>query len=354
MELAMIKPELNSLFNFPVCYHPTTVIFIDDEPAFLEILSAKLADRLSVLCFNEPALALDFAKTQHNYSPFRERCWNNDGNDQPLLNFETIRNEIYNKDRFNEILVNVTDYDMPYINGIEVAKTMEFKSDIPRYAHIFLTGKASNDFKEMVKNRDFIGKDDPDFIEHLLTLIDDKAIILFSNYSHEVALKLSRDPEERTVVLFDGNFSEVLNSYLKDNNICEFYLFDKQGSYIMLDANASPSWLFVRNEIGMENSIRLAKKHGAPQNIIDALESRNFLLSLYEDEDVKKLRKINWDDYLLPAQRFESNDKYFDVIGDLKSETQPVYYYAYSKHFPDHGINKVDLLSYNDFLNASE
>lgn len=70
----MIKPELNPLFNFPVCFHPTTVIFIDDEPAFLEILSAQLADRLAVQCFNEPSVALDYTRTKHHFSPFRERC----------------------------------------------------------------------------------------------------------------------------------------------------------------------------------------------------------------------------------------------------------------------------------------
>lgn len=258
---------------------------------------------------------------------------------------------MYNTKRFNEILINVTDYDMPEINGIEVTKTMEFNADTLRYAHIFLTGKASNDFKQMVKNKDYIGKDDAQFIDHLLQLIEEKAIVLFSNYSYEVALKLARDPDEKAVVLLDGNFCSVFNSYLNDHNICEFYLFDKQGSYVMLDADSNPSWFFVRNETGMENSIRFAKERHAPQEVLDALESRKLLLSLYDKTDINTQTDINWDDYLLPSKRFESDGAYFESYPDLMRYAPTIYYYAHSNSYGGKGVERSSLLSYRDFLN---
>ena len=61
---------------------------------------------------------------------------------------------------------------MPHINGIELTKTMEFKPDIPRYSHIFLTGKISDDFMKKVKDKDYIGKDDPNVINTLLSKIE--------------------------------------------------------------------------------------------------------------------------------------------------------------------------------------
>lgn len=350
----MIKPELNPLFNFPACFHPTTIISIDDDPAFLDTLSDQLADKLALLCFTEPQAALEYTKKKHNYLPFKERCFLNDTNGKLSFDFEAIRNEIYNKDRFKEILINVTDYDMPHISGIEVTKKMEFKDSMPRYAHIFLTGKVSNDFKKMVKNKDYIGKDDPNFLNHLLQLIEEKTTILLSNYSHEVALILSKEENEKPTVLFDGNFSSLFNQFLDENNICEFYLFDRQGSYLMLDEDANLSWLFIRNEQGMQNSIKLAKEKQAPQSVIDALLSKKYLLSLYENTDIDSCSNINWDDFLIPAESFESNGYYLDFFSHTKQIKNPIYYYAYTKHFPTNSINQEKIMSYYEFLNQQE
>ena len=164
----MISLNLNGMFNFPVCYHPTTVLSVDDDPAFLEILSAQLADKIPLLCFDDPKTALDYTKNHHSYVPFKERCFKKNSEEQERFDLKAIRNEIYNKDRFKEIYINVTDYDMPHINGIELTKTMEFKSEVPRYSHIFLTGKISEDFKNKINNTDYIAKDDPDFINKLI------------------------------------------------------------------------------------------------------------------------------------------------------------------------------------------
>ncbi len=350
----MIKPENNPLFNFPVCYHPTTVISIDDDPAFLDMLSDQLADKIALLCFNEPQKALDYTKKKHNYLPFKERCFKNGSGSTDEFDFNAIRNEIYNNDRFKEIFINVTDYDMPLINGIEVTKTMEFREDIPRYSHIFLTGKVSNDFKELAKNKDYIGKDDPDFLNNLLNLIQQKLVILLSNYSLEVAITLSKDPNEKTTVLFDGNFAPIFNNYVKENNIVEFYIFDKQGSYIMLDEDANLSWLFVRNEQGMQNSIDFAKQNNAPQSVIEALESKQYILSLYEKNDIDSCDEINWDYFLLPAEKFDSDNKYLHLFSHTKQVKNPVYYYAYTNKFPAGHFTKEKILSYYDFLSEQE
>lgn len=350
----MISPKLDAMFNFPVCFHPTTILSVDDDVAFLEILSAQLSDTLALLCFNEPQKAIDHTKNHHNYLPFRERCFKEGTTEQEQIDLKAIREEIYNKNRFNEVYINVTDYDMPHINGIDLTKTMEFKPEIPRYSHIFLTGKISDDFKRKIHNEDYIGKDDPNYIEHLLAVIEKRALSIFQMYSHEVVRALSRDLKEKPTVLFDGNFTAIFNDYIVNNNICEFYLFDRQGSFMLLDKDTDFSWLFVRNDKGILNSIELAKEFGAPQNVIDALESKKFILSLYEREDFESRNKIDWDKYLLPASEFISNDTYLRFWRDLNEEPAPKYYYAFTKDFPENGIDKDKVLSYNQFLDEQE
>ena len=353
-DFAMLTPKLNAMFNFPVCYHPTTILSVDDEPEFLEILSAQVADALVLLCFNNPEEAMTYTKNHHHYLPFRERCFSSDAIEKNKIDIQTIRNEVYNNDRFKEIYINVTDYDMPHIDGVELTKTMEFKAEIPRYSHIFLSGKISEDFKKKIKNTDYIGKDDPDFIEKLYAAIKKRALTIFQMYSHELARTLARDANEKPAILFDGHFCSIFNQILIENDICEFYLYDRQGSFLMLDEDANLSWLFIRNEQGIHNAIEIAKQFGAPQDIIKMLESKEYILTLYEQEDLSSKKNIDWNDYVKAAKTFVSNDDYLKFWRDLKPSSSPTYYYCYTKHFPNHNIQQSQIISYGDFLDAQE
>ena len=353
----------DSMFIMPVCYHPTTILIVDDDKSFLDMLRIELSDKVSIVCFNQPQKALEYIKDNHRYFPFTERCLIQKGNDTEL-NFNAIRNEPYNADRFKIIFINSTDYDMPGIDGVELIHSMEFPKEVSQYSHIIVTGKISDGFKEKLAhlglNTEYISKDDPELISKLLDLIKKRSCKIFQWYSYAPARILSNNPNERTSFLFDGNFAPVLNSHIKDNNICEFYLFDKQGSYLFLSETADLSWLFVRNDIGIENTIKLATNYGAPKSVIDALKSKEVILSLYEKEDFEVRKNINWSEYLLPAKVFESDDKYLSFFPNLISESQKKqhlptkYYYAFSNHFPDNGIDKSRILSYQKFLESEE
>lgn len=342
-------------FVLPACYHPTTLICVDDEIDFLKILSVELSEKIAIIFFDSPEKAISFIKTQHQCFPFTERCLVKNGNEIELKSM-AIRNEIINKDRFRLIVIFVTDYDMPDTDGVELIRSMEFPQEISENSHIILSGKISDGFKEKLSNlnlsTEYIGKDDPDYINKLIKLVEKRSAKIFQWYSYSVARLLSRNQHEKTTTLLDGNFATIFNAHIKDNNICEFYLFDKQGSYLFLDDKANLSWLFVRNELGVANSIAIAEQYGAPESVINALRDKKMILSLYEKEDFELRKNINWDDYLLPATIFESDDKYLSLYPDLiPSEGSSIkYYYAFSKDFPEHGIDVSNILSYRDFL----
>jgi len=355
----MLTAKKDSLFILPVCYHPTTVLSIDDDTDFLKILSASVSDKLSLLCFNEPEKAIEYTKNQHHFYPFIERCLITD-NDTTTFQISAIRDEIYNENRFKEIAITVTDYDMPHKNGIDLIKTMTFQPEVSQFAHIILTGKISTEFKEKLVGlglaSDYIGKDDPQFIHKLLDQVETRLSRVFQWYSYMPARLLSRNKNEKTTVLFDGDFAELFNGYIKDHQICEFYLFDKQGSYLFLDQNATPSWLFIRNDVGVQNTIKLAEQFGAPQSIIDDLRSKKFILSLYELSDFEKRKNIEWDKYVLPATVFNPRGDFLNFFSDLMPESAegkkipPSYYYAFSNEFPENDIDKNKILSYEQFL----
>lgn len=350
------------LFIMPVCYHPTTVLAVDDDVLFLKNLAIEFSEKQALLCFDKPNEAMKYVKEKHHYLPFTTRCLIEENN-KVILNFMAIRNEIYNDNRFKEIIISVTDYDMPHTTGIELIKNMEFPHEVSQYAHIILTGKISAEFKEKIASismqKEYIGKGDPRYIDKLLALIAKRLAKIYQWYSYSPARILSRNNDEKTTSLFDGNFANIFNLYIKENNVCEFYLFDKQGSYLFLDDNANLSWLFIRNETGIENTIQLAKKYRAPPSTIEAIKSKQFILSLYEKEDFENKKNIVWDKYLLPANVFETNAKYLSFFPNLIAEPaerqpNPKYYYAFTKNFPDNGIEKDKILTYQTFLREIE
>jgi CheY-like chemotaxis protein len=348
----------DSMFVMPICYHPTTILSVDDDVSFLKNLAFKVSDKVLLLCFNSPEEAMEYTKNKHHYFPVLSRCYDNKNIDS-AFNLKLIRNEIFNPDRFKEITINVTDYDMPHTSGLELIKTMEFPPEVSQYTHIILTGKISTNFKdklaEMQLSTEYIGKEDPDFVNKLLSLIQKRLCKIFQWTSYGPARQLSRDMDEKTTCLLDGNFAPLVNQYIKENNICELYLFDKQGSYLFLDDKANLSWLFVRNDQGIENTIKLAAYYNAPEYVIRALKDKKAILSLYEKDDFENKKNINWDSYLLPATILESDDTYLSFFKGLTPNENGKtgltrYYYAFSKEFPEHGLDTNKILSYRQFL----
>lgn len=463
----------------PVCYHPTTVLVVDDERQFLNTLKTGVSDHLSLLCFDNPDAALEYIKNSRDIQvPFAARLHfsgktdtqncgfarmldksvqdmihpcpkgtyiepstvqEQSAKDNPLkihktvkdfsysqyiltegsfyyynhsnefewitsdpmmlkqlntafqqeikslsdvelakitdithhrrpdklsFSFRETRNEPFNKKRFGEIILVSTDYDMPGKDGIEFIKAAVFPGVTLEHITIILTGKISDEFKQKLKTlalpTEYIGKKDPERFKKFLQTVEEKTSRVFQECSYKALTVLSQDEKEDACFVYDKKFGEIFSAYLQKNNICEIYLFDRQGSYLFLDDHANLSWFIIRTEKGMENSIQKAIKHNAPQEVIDALKTRKFVLSLYEEDDFSKFRgqEINWSKYLHPALSFDSKINHKKVLAneanDSRSDNKSKkFYYAFINDFPDSGIDKSKILSYRKFLNEA-
>ncbi|MEI6095466.1 MAG: hypothetical protein WCR08_08425 [Gammaproteobacteria bacterium] len=464
-----------SFFVMPVCYHPTTVLAVDDERQFLDALKLKVSDHLSLMCFDNPEEALEYIKSSRELQvPFAARLhysgkhdtkecgfarmldsavqdiihpypkglsqpkeqsayylsenspeirdtvrdfkhsqyiltevsfyYYNHSNElewvtsDPVMlkqlnnafqqeidnlssvqlaniiditnhrrpeklgfSFRGIRQEPYNRNRFGEIILVSTDYDMPGKNGIEFIKAATFSGITLEHITIILTGKISDEFKQKLNTlslpTEYIGKNDPERIQKLLKMVEEKTSRIFQECSYKALTILSQDSKEDACFTYDKEFGKIFTSYIKENNICEMYLFDRQGSYLFLDENANLSWFIIRSEKGMENSIQKSIEHGAPKQVIDVLKTKQFVLSLYEDDDFSIFRGkvIDWSKYIHPASVFESrinNQKVLEIkTDDNDSSNKPKkFYYAFIKGFPEIDIDKGKILSYKEFL----
>ncbi len=340
----------DEFFIMPVCYHPTTVLLVDDDVHFAENLALNLDNKLSILTFNDPTAAINYVQNGPHHLLFNTRCLENNRS----LNFPAIRNEIYNTNRFKVMLINIIDYDMPQKNGIEMIHTMKFPPEIEYNTYIMLTGIIKSQLDDRIKGskiaNSLISKGDPGYVDKLLEMIKEKSELIFQWCAYPIVQNFATDPVENATLLFDKHLAPILEKHILEHQICEFYLYDRQGGYLLLDKDANLSWLFIRSEWGIENTIKLAMAHHAPASVIQALKNREVILSLYEKEDLDRLNKINWDDYLLPATEYVGDNYYLTRFG-IPATVK--YYFAYTNELPQNAIDRKRILSYQTFLDEN-
>ena len=335
------------LCNIPGVFYPTTILSVDDDQVAIDAVIAALAGYYKTISFLDSNKALDFL-TDKTGKFFRGRAISNKI-DEGVLGF---RKEAYNDKRFDDVLIAIIDYDMPEQSGFDVWQNVGLNDYYQSHEHsyILFTAKKYSDFQEELANeavgKNFISKFDPNHPKYLIEAINKLSTGMFQRVGHGIANILNHDESEKTSFLNDGNFLSILNPYLQEHDICEGYLFDKQGSLMFLDNKANLSWLFVRNEQGVQNSIERARTYGAPDSVIASLKSKEMILSLYEKEDFESRKSIDWDKYLLKASVFKDEGKKLEIFEHRPSD----YYYAFTDIFPEHGIDKDKILSYDDFL----
>lgn len=336
------------LCNIPGFFYPTTVLLVDDDPGALEAISSDLMSHYKTISFLDAEDAIQYL-TNKSTAFFQGHALS-DNLSHDILAF---RREVYNSKRFQDVLISVIDYEMPNKTGFDVWKNVTLNDYQHQHEHsyILLTAKRYVDFEEELAKesigKNFISKFDPNYSKYLLERINHLSADMFLSISHGIANSLVRHSEEKTSFLNDGNFLPTLNSYLNEQDICEGYLFDRQGSLMLLDKEAKLHWLFVRNDKGVERSIQQARHYGAPNTVIQRLESKKVILSLYEKEDFESRDYIDWDSYLLDASLFKDENKSLSVFNHVPSD----YYYAFTDNLPNHGIDEHKICSYQSFLN---
>lgn len=338
----------DTFFILPACYHPTTVVMVDDDPNFLKSVALQLDDKLAILPFTSVDDVLHFINNKYKERLFSTRCFHNK---QPDI--MALRKELYNPHRFQEIIVTTLDYDMPNKNGLELMNTMQLPPEVHANSFVMLTGNLSSpDDPRLhgysISERSFISKADPDCISKLMSIIQVKNEIVFQWASYELAQSLAQNPQENNLFLFDKNCLPLLDHHIAQRKICEIYLFDSQGSFLFLDKNGQLSWMIVRNEQGIKNTLQLATAFNAPQSVLRAIESRKMILSLYEKADFERIQPTQWDNYLLPATVLTTSTEY---LGKFRLSEPPTYYYAFTDDFPNHGIETPKILTYQAYLN---
>lgn len=293
-------------FQIPPLYFPTTVVFVDDSMDFLSNLSLQLSPSLAFRLFDSPADALqilnatDSSRTQ--LGDIFSRYHRTD--DLPLthhvidVNLDKVHREIYNEQRFKQISVAVVDYDMPSINGLEFCRRISN----PNIKKVLLTGKADAEiavqaFNEGLIDR-FILKQAPDAIGKLNQAIAELQRTYFHQTERMLADVLSIG---KHAFLRDQKFAEQFSRLCDRLKIVEFYLCSEPDGLLMRTAEGITSLLLVPNEDELQGQYEIACEQEAPQELLDALKSKQFIPYFWKTGGQYTPECRDWRTYLFPA-----------------------------------------------------
>jgi CheY-like chemotaxis protein len=300
-------------------YHPTKVIFLDDNRAFLDALKLEFFDQINMKTFTDSDEALMFIENNNHYdyhSIFKlVSDVNVDTTTDRVIGFDInqILNCIYDKKRFDYVSILVIDYDMPGANGVEVCQKIKEK----KVFKVMLTAEADKDtairaFNSGLIDR-FIGKSSKD-------LYSDVALAA-SELNHQHFIDLSKS-------IMGGNYSSInmlfkntlyqqlFSEVLKKSKAIEYYLVDNSGSMLFLDEDANPTWLLIQNSKKLTEQLDLIKGYDVPEKTINLIENKEKILFLFSENEYKE-NISEWVNYMFDAKNMDDNYNYSIVKGNV-------------------------------------
>lgn len=320
--------------NVLSCFFPTTVVLVDDDPAFLRFLRMNL-ENAPFVCktFSDSYEALNFINEFGQTN--RLDCSNLIKNGEEgtseyksiLLDISGLHSEIYSPMRFNKISAVISDYRMPNMNGVEFCSKIVDKS----IQRILLTGLAEDRVGIEAFNAGYISRFSRKNLSlDLLDIANRSARKFFSIYTDYVLQYASFGELGH---LRDPVFSDFFHRIYKQGNFVEYYMLDPFGTYILMTSTGDIKLLNVLTEVELARLVDVAIASGEiDEESLNKLQSRKYML-VYHNRNGSLPPVAEWKKFLQPAGVLEGSQTYYYAIsGDEIAD-----------------INKSEIISFDTF-----
>jgi len=323
-----------------LCYFPTTVLFVDDDPAFLFNIGFEMDSKIAVKTCEKPGDAIKLLEHQFTIQDLFDKSavyWDEKTSDNIPANWvmktdiKNLYKEAYNSNRFSLISTLVMDYSMPGLNG---AKLCEILRDNP-VKKIMLTGAADHPVAVELFNAGlidhFIVKDNSKMPQQLNLAIHEAKKTYFERASAPLIHSLPKGSS----CLNDIAFWHFISHFFDAHHFFEYYIVDESGSVLFIDYVGKPTWIVIKSAKEIEGLWSVAYDNEAPADVIKALEKKEKIPFFFINED-EHVPVSDWVRYLHPAIPLPNlNDYYYAIINDQHSS---------------YCLNQNKLSSYKDYL----
>src|SRR5262249_5607152 len=155
-----------------------------------------------------------------------------------------------------------------------------------------------------------IVKSIPDLPNRIVEDIHQLQKLYFLQLSDSLLNRFSTEKDELLCCLSDPAFIHYFNTLCQEKKIVEYYILDKNGSFILLDAKGNVSWLIVADEEMMNGYYQLANSNYVPNSIKQDLKNKKRILFCYSEQDYQT-HPSKWEPLLHPAKVLKGQKNYY-------------------------------------------
>ena len=326
----------------PCCILPNKLIVIDDDKGFLaSINNALTVFKYKSICFSDLEQAKNIINENKNWT---DKLLNDeisrgfDDSDSTAfsikLHLSSLKEQVYNSDRFEPITILIIDFDMPDKNGLEFIRSL----NNPNIKIIMLTGKATPEivikaFNDREIHR-YVSKGDPDYLEKINKYIKELQAEFYIDFSKIIIETLKKEHK----IFNDQNFIKVFDQIIQENNIIECYLADESGSFFFQDDVAQKQiFLIVKSKQELEQLFEMAA------------EDQNMTAYV-----LKKLKHKELIPFFMTEQEQIEDASRWKLFEAQPLDDEKNFYYAIITNDEDLEMDRSRIKSYSEFLNESE
>jgi CheY-like chemotaxis protein len=262
--------------SFPLFHRPGTIVFLDDDPDYLEMLALVLPRHWHVKLFLRPAECINYLQQE---PPFWEAdAWNQQQLVEQWRMGKPLIPQILGywskyTERFALTRVCVVDFSMPGMDGLQVlAELVDWHG-----SRVLLTGQADEQVAVRAFNRglidQFIPKQTPDIARRLVESVEH--MLATPHARHAQIWRATLSPEQNAVLRIPSVARELAAFAAK--RWVEHVVIGDPFGVLGMDAAGRVSWLQLEPRQSLRALAELAEIEGVPHASLDEIREGRVL-----------------------------------------------------------------------------
>ncbi len=314
-----------------LCHYPTTVVFIDDNQAFLDSLPLDLDETLSFLTFLEPEKALDYVNREKHTPMDGLSAVQHSGSDAlgVQIDIQAIIEKIHDDSRFQEPSVLVVDYDLPKMNGLEFCQRIDNRC----IKKILLTGVADECMGVAALNDRVIDYYVKKSASNMFSKLNSVIRGLQAGYFNDASRSIRDSLQLEYGFFSDPVFIKYFSQLCEEMHVVEYYFTPSPQGFLLVTAAGDLSNLIVYSGDDLKTHCDIASDLKAPNELVEKICSKKWMPYFSESPDGYYHSNIkSWKNSLLPAVELKSeNCQYYCAhTPSILSVQQPLM--SYDRH----------------------
>lgn len=264
--------------KIPLCFYPTQIVFVDDNPEFLDALSVTFSKQFNVKTFDNVDAALQYINEYKRESDLVA----NDEKPKPqgdsdawvkqVLTHQNIKR--FDEMRIKEVSVLVVDYSMPNMNGIEFCE----KINNLTIKKILLTGYATPADAVRAFNNNtihyYLKKNDANMLQDLETAINQ----LQHAYFNELSSSLKAEAIDSGTPFFaDPQLANYFEEACTSLEVIEYYYLTNPSRFALRTRDNRNFFCVIYTEEDIAEHLQILIEESAPKTLYSAIESHKFV-----------------------------------------------------------------------------